>query len=162
VLDEAFLVELQQDARTILRDLRDLAQGIHPSVLTDGGLVEAVEDRCSRFPLNTHVAASEGLRAQRFDDEIEGAAFFFVAESLANILKHARASEAHVDIGRRGKQLELTISDNGIGFDPGKVVKGGLAGLHDRFTALSGSVDVEATPGAGTVVKARLPVEGTS
>ncbi len=162
VLDEAFLVELQQDARTILRDLRDLAQGIHPSVLTDGGLVEAVEDRCSRLPLNTHVAASEGLRAQRFDDEIEGAAFFFVAESLANILKHARASEAHVDIGRRGKQLELTISDNGIGFDPGKVVKGGLAGLHDRFTALSGSVDVEATPGAGTVVKARLPVESTT
>ncbi len=161
-LDEAFLVELQQDAQTILRDLRDLAQGIHPSVLTDGGLVEAVEDRCSRLPLHTHVAASEGLRTQRFDDDIEGAAFFFVSESLANILKHARASEAHVEMAQRGKQLELTISDNGVGFDPGKVMKHGLAGLHDRFTALSGSVNVEAAPGAGTVVKARLPVNAST
>lgn len=159
-LDQAVLLELQQDAKSILRDLRDLAQGIHPSVLTDGGLVEAVEDRCSRIPISTHVAASPGLRAQRFDDDIEGAAFFFVAESLANVLKHSRASEASVVLTRRDRELELTIADNGVGFDPTIVGWNGLAGLHDRFTALSGSMNVETSPGAGTVVKARLPVNG--
>ncbi len=159
VLDDAVLLELQRDAQTILRDLRDLAQGIHPSVLTDGGLVEAVEDRCSRLPIDTHVAASPGLRAQRFDDDIEGAAFFFVAESLANVLKHSGASEAHVVLNRRGRDLELTIADNGVGFDPTRIGQNGLAGLHDRFTALAGSLNVETSPGAGTVISARLPLK---
>lgn len=158
-LDESVLVELQRDAQTILRDLRDLAQGIHPSVLTDGGLVEAVEDRCSRFPINTKVDSSPGLRDQRFDDDIEGAAFFLVAESLANVLKHSRASEARVMLTRRGEDLELTISDNGVGFDPASIGHNGLAGLQDRFTALSGSVNIETSLGIGTVVKARLPVK---
>ena len=158
VADE-MLFELQSDARAILRDLRDLAQGIHPSVLTDGGLVEAVEDRCSRLPIAVEVDASPELRHQRFDDDVEGAAYFFVTEGLANILKHASASAARVDIHRRNGELELVVGDNGVGFDPAAIRQNGLAGLSDRFTALAGSVALDTRPGGGTVLTARLPVE---
>ncbi len=158
-LDEDTLVELQSDAGAILRDLRDFAQGIHPSVLTDGGLVEAVEDRCSRLPLEVATEFSPGLRHRRFGDDVEGAAYFFVAEGLANILKHAGASRARVGIHQTNGTLELIVGDNGSGFDPTSTRHDGLAGLSDRFAALSGSVSVEASPGEGTVLRARLPVE---
>lgn len=159
-LDEAMLIELQRDAGTILKDLRELAQGIHPSVLTDGGLVEAVEDRCSRLPIDVIVEASPGLRRHRFDDDVEGAAYFFVTESLTNVLKHADATEAEVHIRRSNGHLVLQVSDNGVGFDPGAVSGHGLTGLTDRFTALAGSVVVDAAPGRGTTLEGRIPVEG--
>ncbi len=158
-VDEQTLLELQGDAQTILRDLRDLAQGIHPSVLTDGGLVEAVEDRCSRLPIEVAVEATPELRHQRFDDDVEGAAYFFVTEALANVLKHASASRAQVSISRRNGELKLAVGDDGIGFDPAAIRQNGLAGLSDRFTALAGSVGIDAHPGGGTVLTARLPVE---
>jgi signal transduction histidine kinase len=158
-VDDEMLLELQRDAQTILRDLRDLAQGIHPSVLTDGGLVEAVEDRCSRLPIDVEVESSPELRHQRFDDDVEGAAYFFVTEGLANILKHASASAARVNIHRHDGELELTVGDNGVGFDPAAIRQNGLAGLSDRFTALAGSVALDTRPGGGTVLTARLPVE---
>lgn len=158
-VDDEVLFELQRDVRAILSDLRDLAQGIHPSVLTDGGLVEAVEDRCSRLPIEIEVETSPELRHQRFDDDVEGAAYFFVTEGLANILKHASASAARVDIHRRGGDLELAVGDNGVGFDPAAIRQNGLAGLSDRFAALAGSVTLDTRPGGGTVLTARLPVE---
>jgi len=159
VLDEAMLIELQRDAGTILKDLRALAQGIHPSVLTDGGLVEAVEDRCSRLPINVRVEASPWLRRHRFDDNVEGAAYFFVTESLTNVLKHADATEAEVRIQRANGHLVLRVSDNGVGFDPSRVNGHGLTGLTDRFTALAGSVMVDTAPGRGTTLEGRIPVE---
>ena len=159
-LDEATLVELQRDAGAILTDLRELAQGIHPTVLTDGGLIEAVEDRCSRLPLDVTLETSPGLRRHRFNDEVEGAAYFFVTEGLTNVLKHSDASEAKVRIQRSNGDLILRVSDNGAGFDPGLVDSRGLTGLADRFTALAGSVSVEATPGRGTMLVGQIPVEG--
>jgi signal transduction histidine kinase len=158
IADET-LLELQGDARTILRDLRDLAQGIHPSVLTDGGLVEAVEDRCSRLPIDVAVEASPDLRHQRFGDDVEGAAYFFVTEGLANILKHASASQARVSIRHSDGELELAVGDDGVGFDPDGIRHNGLAGLSDRFIALSGSVGIDARPGRGTMLTAKLPAE---
>lgn len=155
---DAELGELQGDARAILRDLRELAQGIHPSVLTDGGLVEAVEDRCSRLPISVRVETSPNLRGRRFDDDIEGAAYFFVAEALANTMKHAAATSARVVLATRNGDLELTVTDDGVGFSPEAIRHNGLAGLSDRFAALSGSVAVESRPGAGAVVRARLPI----
>lgn len=161
-LGDGMLVDLQQEVQTILRDVRELAQGIHPSVLTDGGLVEAVEDRCNRMPISIRVSASPGLRGQRFDDDIEGAAYFFVAESLTNTLKHAHATHAHVDLSLDGADLELTVSDDGMGFDAGDARRGGLTGLADRFAALSGSTSVTSAPEAGTIARARLPIGGGS
>lgn len=161
MLDESTLIELQEDTGAILRDLRDFAQGIHPSVLTDGGLVEALEDRCSRLPIDVDIESAPELRHLRFADDVEGAAYFFVVEGVANILKHASASSARIGISHNGGDLELTVRDNGVGFEPGATRLNGLAGLFDRFAALSGTISVEAQPGAGTVLHARLPV-GTS
>jgi signal transduction histidine kinase len=156
-LEEALLVELQSETTSILRELRTLAQGIHPSVLTDGGLVEAVRDRCGRFPISITVDASSCLDGERFDDDVEGAAYFFVTEALANVLKHSNATNSHVSIEHVGRFLEVSISDDGVGFDPESVRRNGLAGLSDRVSALSGTVTVTAAPGAGTVLLARLP-----
>jgi signal transduction histidine kinase len=157
-IDETTLIDLQRDAGNILKDLRDLAQGIHPSVLTDGGLVEAVEDRCSRLPLNVVVEASADLRTCRFGDDVEGAAYFFVTEGLTNVLKHARATEARIRMIRMDNQLELTVADNGTGFEPNAASWTGLAGLTDRFAALSGDVSVNAAAGSGTVLAGRIPI----
>ena len=157
-LDDSVLLDLKHDAQAILRDLRDLAQGIHPSVLTDGGLVEAVEDRCSRLPIEVTVSADPDVRVTRFGDDVEGAAYFFVAEAVANILKHASASRASIGIRRANGDLELTVSDDGVGFDPAAIRQNGLVGLSDRFSALSGSVSIEAAPGTGAVLRARVPV----
>lgn len=158
-LDEAALIDLQHDAGAILSDLRELAQGIHPSVLTDGGLVEAVEDRCSRLPVDVVVELSPGLRSTRFDDDIEGAAYFFVTESLANVLKHSSATRVRVELLRKDGHLELTVADNGHGFDPAASRRNGLAGLADRFAALSGTVSVTSDRGRGTWVAGSIPVE---
>jgi signal transduction histidine kinase len=153
------LAELQQEARRILADLRDLAQGIHPSVLTDGGVLEAVEERCSHLPIDVSLEASPGLRDQRFADEIEGAAYFFVTESLANVLKHAGASEAKVTLQGADGLLAMVVADNGEGFNPADTSENGLAGLRDRISALGGSVDIVTSPGSGTSVSAMLPIE---
>jgi signal transduction histidine kinase len=157
-LDEAALIELQRDAGTILKELRELAQGIHPSVLTDGGLVEAVEDRCSRLPIEVAMQSSPGLRSERFGDDIEGAAYFFVTEGLTNVLKHADASHVEVGIARRHGHLHLRVSDNGTGFDPYETKLNGLEGLRDRFAALNGQVSIRSSA-AGTVLEGRIPVE---
>lgn len=157
---DELLVELQQEVRTILHDVRELAQGIHPSVLSDGGLVEAVEDRCNRLPLSIRVTYSAGLRAIRFDDDIEGAAYFFISECLANALKHAGATEAHVDLAVADDELRLAVTDDGVGFDPEAAPLGGLTGLRDRFAALAGRVSVTSARGAGTAIRAALPVAG--
>ena len=160
-LGEETLIELQRDAGTILKDLRELAQGIHPSVLTDGGLVEAVEDRCSRLPVSVTVESSPELRATRFEDDIEGAAYFFVTEGLANVLKHAAATEARVEMLRSNGDLQLRVTDNGRGFEPETTPLNGLAGLTDRFTALAGTVSVVAGSD-GTTLEGVIPIEAPS
>jgi signal transduction histidine kinase len=152
--------DMRLGAQQILSELRELAQGIHPSVLSDGGILEAVEDRCARLPLEVAVETSEGLRTRRFADNIEGAAYFFVSESLANVLKHADATRAIVSMTCANGRLLLGVGDDGRGFDPDAASDGGLAGLRDRIRALGGSVTVASSPGSGTLVSASLPVTG--
>jgi signal transduction histidine kinase len=158
-LDAAAVDDLRASARQILSDVRELAQGIHPSIVADGGILAAVEERCSSLPLEVTVEAPRELRCQRFAAQIEGAAYFLVAEALANILKHARATHATVTLARRDRRLSLTVVDDGAGFDPASTERHGLAGLEDRFAALGGVVHVTSRPGAGTRVTASLPVE---
>ena len=140
--------DLRLEAQQILSDLRELAQGIHPSVLSDGGILEAVEERCARLPLHVSLEHSEGLRAQRFDDDIEGAAYFFVSESLTNVLKHAHATRVIVSLTQADGRLRLEVSDDGRGFEPVTARQNGLAGLRDRIRALGGTVTVASRPGA--------------
>lgn len=150
--------DLRLEAQQILSDLRELAQGIHPSVLSDGGILEAVEERCARLPLDVSLEHSEGLRAQRFDDDIEGAAYFFVSESLTNVLKHAYATRVIVSLTQSDGRLRLRVSDDGRGFEPATARQNGLAGLRDRIRALGGTVTVASRPGDGTRISATLPV----
>jgi signal transduction histidine kinase len=159
-LSPATLDDMRLEAQQILSELRELAQGIHPSVLTDGGILEAVEDRCARLPLEVTLETSEGLRARRFGDNIEGAAYFFVTESLANVLKHADATHTTISLICSDGRLLLGVADDGRGFDPGTTWDGGLAGLRDRIRALGGTVTVASSPGSGTRISASLPVSG--
>jgi signal transduction histidine kinase len=154
------LDELQSEARHILSDLRDLAQGIHPSVLSDGGILEAVEERCAHLPIEVSLRAPESLRPQRFDDDIEGAAYFFVTEALANTLKHADASRVEVTLAREGDVIQLGVTDDGCGFDPATALHNGLAGLSDRIRALGGTLTISSRANAGTSVQAVLPTTG--
>lgn len=158
-VDPAELASLQTEARQILVDLRELARGIHPSVLSDGGILEAVEERCGRLPLDVSIRASDGIRRQRFDDDVEGAAYFFITECLANVLKHADATRVSISVERAGGRLELGVADDGSGFDPGPIRHNGLAGLTDRLQALGGTVTIDSRPGEGTRILAFLPVD---
>ena len=153
--------DMRREAQRILSELRELAQGIHPSVLSDGGILEAVEDRCARLPLEVTLETSEGLRARRFGDNVEGAAYFFVTESLANVLKHADATRTTISLTYEDGRLLLGVADDGRGFDPDTTSDGGLLGLRDRIRALGGTVTVASAPGSGTRITASLPVSGS-
>lgn len=148
---------LQHEAGQILTDLRELAQGIHPSVLSDGGILEAVEERCSHVPIDVTVDAPDSLRSLRYDDDIEGAAYFFVTEALTNVLKHADATQVTVSLSQDADRLRLAVLDDGHGFDALTTPLNGLAGLTDRVRALGGTVTISSRPGSGTQVEATLP-----
>ena len=152
------LGDLESEARQALENLRQFASGIHPSVLSDHGLVEAIEIRSARLPLGVTIECDTQMRATRFDDEIEGAAYFFVSEGLANTLKHAGAERARVRIVRSKSELEIEVADDGAGFDIRDTPASGLRGLADRLAALGGSIAVESAPGSGTRLTARLPI----
>ena len=152
------LQKLQREAGQILEDLRELAQGIHPSVLSDGGILEAIEERCSGLPLKVTIQAPTELHSMRYGDDIEGAAYFFVTEALANVLKHADAKRVTVSMNPREDNLEIAVADDGHGFDTATASLNGLAGLTDRVRALGGTVKVSSRSGFGTRVEATLPV----
>ena len=156
------LAELQDEVRSILINLRELAQGVHPSVLTDGGLVVAVEDRCSRLPLPVDLDIAPELRGRRLDEDIEAAAYYLVAEGLTNLLRHSGATSASVSLQLNGAHLSVVVADDGAGFDVRRPQGGGLLGLADRLQALGGDFNVESGPGRGTKLCARLPVQATA
>ncbi|MGI5491271.1 ATP-binding protein [Microtetraspora malaysiensis] len=154
------LAHLREQARQTLADLRELAAGIHPSVLSQGGLVEAVEERCSRLPVRTTVTSDPGLPTRRFADEVEGAMYFTVNEAVANALKHASAATIEVRLSHEAGRLRAMVADDGKGFDPGGTARRGLATLSDRLKALGGGLDLDSSPGKGTRVNAWVPVDG--
>jgi signal transduction histidine kinase len=154
------LAQLREQARQTLSDLRELAAGIHPAVLSQGGLVEAVEERCSGLPVHITVAAPPELRSRRFADEIEGAMYFTVSEAVANALKHAGATTIEVRLSQRDGRLRAAVADDGKGFDPLATARRGLAPLADRLDALGGGLHLDSEPGKGTTMNAWVPVDG--
>jgi signal transduction histidine kinase len=150
--------ELQAGLRHVLDELRELARGIHPSLLTDRGLLEAVEALAARSSVPVAVRADPALRGVRFAEEIEGAGYFTVAEALANVGKHAHASQVDVQLALSEGSLQITVRDDGRGFDPATAVGDGLVNLAERLAALGGRLQVDAAAGAGSSVTARLRV----
>jgi signal transduction histidine kinase len=161
-LAETTLREAQIDAQRALEGLQELARGIHPAILTDRGLVEAVEERATRMPVPVEVHANGLGGGARFPLELEGAAYFFVSEGLANIVKYASATRAFVRFHTEPGQLVVEVQDDGRGFDPAAIKKSGLRGLEDRISALGGHVEVVSRPGHGTELRAFLPVNGAA
>jgi signal transduction histidine kinase len=142
------------EAGHALAELRDLARGIHPAILTNRGLGAALEDLAGRAALPVDVLAAP---LERLPDQVEAAAYFVVSESLANVAKHAQATSATIRVERQDAALVVEVADDGVGgarLDSGS----GLQGLEDRVGALDGRVELESPPGAGTRLVARLPV----
>jgi signal transduction histidine kinase len=146
--------EARADLDAGLADLRELARGIHPAVLTDHGLsaaVRALTDRCG-LP----VELRDDLR-QRLDPAIETALYFTVTESLANVVRYAGASSAGVSLRCADGWAIAEITDDGCGgADPRR--GSGLRGLTDRLGALQGSLELDSPPGGGTRLRARVPL----
>jgi signal transduction histidine kinase len=136
-------------------DLREISRGIHPAILSEGGLVPALRTlaRRSATPVKLEVTTHA-----RLPEQIEVAAYFLTSEILANATKHAQASRIELSLATRDDRLLLTIRDNGIGgADPQR--GSGLVGLTDRVEALNGSICVRSRPGEGTQIIAELPLE---
>jgi signal transduction histidine kinase len=155
------LAELQGSAQHALADLRSLARGIHPAVLSSRGLVEALDAMAARLPVGVRVDSDMAIRDVRYAPEIEGAAYFVVAEALANVLKHADATQAIVTISANDSWLRVAVADDGHGFDRGAVRESGLRGVRDRVEALGGHVEIESRQ-SGTRLDASLPTSNGS
>jgi signal transduction histidine kinase len=148
----ALLDETDGEIQHALRELRELAGGIHPAVLADQGLDAAVRTLAERIPLPVEVRTSAG----RLPAHVETAAYFVVAEALANVTKYARASRAWVTIEQRDGRAIVEVRDDGAG---GAELNGGsgLRGLTDRVGALDGRLLLDSPAGAGTRLRAEIP-----
>jgi signal transduction histidine kinase len=154
------LAGLQDQARETLTDLRELAHGIHPPVLSDNGLVAAIESSVAKFPIPLTVEAADSVRAERFPEDVETTAYYVVREALANTAKHANATLASVELVRSDGHLQIAIVDDGCGIgSPTPAPHGGLANIRDRVAALRGSMNVSGHDPSGTTVLVELPVE---
>jgi signal transduction histidine kinase len=149
---------MQEGLRRVISDLRELAQGIYPSVLSDRGLLAAIETLAGRHPVPVAMRAYASLRALRLPDEVEGAAYFTIAEALANTLKHGRADRLDVELRENGDRLTVRVCDDGDGFDAATARGTGLANLRDRVAAVGGVLQIDTSPGAGTAVMAEFPL----
>jgi signal transduction histidine kinase len=154
---DAELCGIADDVRQVHRELRELARGIHPAVLTDRGLSEAVRSALTRLPLHAELEVSAEVERTRYEPAVEAGAYFLVLEALSNVVQHAEASSVRVTIGCRGGVLDVAVTDDGRGMPPAGV-DGGLVGLRDRVGAVGGELDVQTGAGVGTVVRGRLPV----
>ena len=138
-----------------LKELRELARGIHPAVLSDRGLPAALDSLAGRSPVPVEVAAAP---SDRLPEPVELAAYYVVSEALANVAKYSEASRATVQVARANGHVLVEVTDDGVGgADPGRGT--GLRGLADRLRALEGRLEVRLDPGRGTTVKASIPCE---
>jgi signal transduction histidine kinase len=143
-----------EEAGLALKELRDLARGIHPAILTNRGLAAALEDLAGRAPIPVKVVATPD---ERLPDQVESAVYFVVSECLANVAKHADAQSASIVAVARDGALQVIVSDDGVG--GAELGTGsGLQGLEDRVGALEGTLSVDSPPGDGTRVLCTIPL----
>jgi signal transduction histidine kinase len=147
------LAEADGELRAALDELRELARGIHPAVLTEQGLGPALRSLAERSPVAVTIVEAPERRLPR---PTEAAAYFLVSEALANVAKHAGATGARVSVVEADGRVLVDVDDDGVGgADPSR--GSGLRGLADRVHALDGELEVESRPGSGTHVHAEMP-----
>jgi signal transduction histidine kinase len=152
----ALSIELDEAATELevaIGELRDLARGIHPAILTDEGLRAALDSLIERTPIAVSLA---GDLARPLPVEVEAAAYYLIAEALANVIKHAQATGATVSLSERDDRLIVEVTDNGVGGADASAGSG-LLGLADRVAAAGGELSVVSPPGQGTRLLAVLP-----
>jgi signal transduction histidine kinase len=150
---EQLLSGASDELEAALGELRELARGIHPAVLSDRGLDTALETLAHRAPVPVEL---NSLPGERFPEAIELAAYFVVSEALTNVAKYAQASHAVVGLERHNGRLVVQVSDDGVGgADPEQGT--GLRGLADRLAVIEGRLEVESEKGRGTTITARIP-----
>ena len=168
--DRRFAGDLTEDVRTLLTgtvdelqraitELRELARGIRPAILTEAGLVAAVRSLVDRIPVGVELSVGT---VPRLDGAVEATAYFVISEALTNALKHAKTEHVHVRIAVEKPGLRVEVTDQGVG---GADIDGGtgLAGLRDRVRALGGELSVgDAADGTGTTVSAVVPLRVVS
>ena len=150
---DELLVEAEQELEGTLHELRALARGIHPAVLTEEGLAPALETLARRASVPVEIDA---VPAERLPPPVEAAAYFVASEALANVAKHAQASRVRIEVLREDGHLVIDISDDGIG-GADSAAGSGLVGLRDRVEALNGTLRIESPLGRGTRVYAEIP-----
>jgi signal transduction histidine kinase len=149
------IAQARQEAQLAIKELRELAHGIHPTLLSERGLCAALEALATRAPLPVNVS---GVPALRLPSPVESTAYFVTAEALTNVAKYAQAEQAFVHLSVQDDCLHLQVGDDGIGgADPSGT---GLRGLRDRVDALDGALEVHSPPGGGTTVRVELPLQG--
>ena len=145
---------IADEVTEVIEELRELARGIHPAILSEGGLAPALRTLARRAAIPVELDIRTENRAP---DPIEVAAYYVISEALTNTAKHARASHARVAVEKRDDRLHLSVRDDGVGgADPER--GSGLVGLRDRVQALEGSIEVNSHPGHGTAIVAELPL----
>jgi signal transduction histidine kinase len=150
---EQLLEGSREELAQALEELRELARGIHPAVLTDRGLDSALEALATRAPLPVTIEGPDG----RFPAPVDAAVYYVVSEALANVTKYAEASAVKVSVGRKNGYALVVVEDNGVGgADPSR--GSGLRGLEDRLSALRGTLEIDSPPGSGTRIRARIPL----
>ena len=149
-----FLDKLGDELAQASAELRELARGIHPAVLTERGLAPAIETLASRAPVPVEVVA---VPEERLPPVVEATAYFTVSEALTNVAKYANASHATVRVANGDDRLVVEVEDDGVGGAEAGAGSG-LAGLADRVGAVDGELVVTSPPGEGTLVRAVLPL----
>jgi signal transduction histidine kinase len=141
----------------VLDGLREIALGIHPAILAEGGLGPALKTLARRSPVPVELDVAAGAEA-RLPEPVEVAAYYVVSEALTNAAKYARASKVRVGVDVRGGLLRVAVRDDGVGgADPAR--GSGLLGLKDRAEAIGGTLSLQSPRGEGTTLIAKLPLD---
>ena len=149
----AIVAEAGDELALALEELRELARGLHPAILTERGLRAAVETLGARAPLPVEIAE---IPDHRLPEPVEAAAYYLIAEALTNVVKYAHASAVRARVTAGDGNVVVEVSDDGVGgADP--TTGSGLRGLADRVEALGGSLEVVSPAGAGTMLRAEIP-----
>jgi len=148
------IAQAREEAQLAVKELRELARGIHPALLSDRGLAAALEALAARAPVPVEV---RGVPSDPLGSEVEACAYYVTAEALTNVAKYAHASSAWVELSLDDGRLRVQVRDDGVGgADPTSGT--GLRGLRDRVDALDGDLEVDSPPGGGTIITAEVPV----
>jgi PAS domain S-box-containing protein len=147
----------REQARDAIEELQKLAAGVYPAILTSGGLTPAVAELGDRAPFPVSVTDTT---TRRFPESVESHGYFFVAEALTNVAKHAHATSAAVTIEQAEDVVVISVRDNGVGGVEASTRGSGLLGLADRLAAVNGAMSVTSPRGSGTILRASIPFDG--